>query len=50
MNEKLTAFMENKMMPIMAKASANRYLNAIKGRFFIGDSFYYNRFFRVVII
>lgn len=34
MNEKFTAFMENKMMPIMAKASANRYLNAIKDAFY----------------
>ena len=33
MNEKFMAFMENKMMPIMAKVSANRYLNAIKDGF-----------------
>lgn len=33
MNEKFTAFMENKMMPIMAKVSANRYLVSIKDGF-----------------
>ncbi|TXJ15106.1 PTS sugar transporter subunit IIC [Brachyspira aalborgi] len=39
MNEKFTAFMENKMMPIMAKASANRYLNAIKDAFLLATPF-----------
>lgn len=39
MNEKFMAFMENKMMPIMAKVSANRYLNAIKDAFVLATPF-----------
>ena len=39
MNEKFTAFMENKMMPVMSKISANRYLNAIKDAFVLATPF-----------
>ena len=39
MNEKFMAFMENKMMPMMAKVSANRYLNSIKDAFVLATPF-----------
>lgn len=39
MNQKFLNFMENKMMPIMTKVSANRYLNAIKDGFVLATPF-----------